>query len=61
MPPERLSDRLLVRLIMASGGRFWLDVARYSDDRLNSTKDDPYSKQLRYRDWVVAAFNDDMP
>ena len=42
-------------------GRYWLDVARYSDDRLNSTKDDPYPNAYRYRDWVVQAFNDDMP
>jgi hypothetical protein len=42
-------------------GRYWLDVARYSDDRLNSTQDDPYPNSFRYRDWVIAAFNDDMP
>src|SRR5581483_11380794 len=42
-------------------GRFWLDVARYSDDRLNSTQDDPYPNAWRYRDWVIQAFNDDMP
>lgn len=42
-------------------GRYWLDVARYSDDRLNSTQDDPYPNAYRYRDWVIQAFNDDMP
>ena len=42
-------------------GRYWLDVARYSDDRLNSTQDDPYPNSFRYRDWVIRAFNDDMP
>jgi hypothetical protein len=42
-------------------GRFWLDIARYSDDRLNSTQDDPYPNAWRYRDWVIQAFNDDMP
>ena len=42
-------------------GRYWLDVARYSDDRLNSTQDDPYENSFRYRDWVIAAFNSDMP
>jgi mono/diheme cytochrome c family protein len=41
--------------------RYWLDVARYSDDRLSSTKDDPYPNAYRYRDWVAQAFNDDMP
>jgi hypothetical protein len=42
-------------------GRYWLDTARYSDDRLNSTKDDPYEHAWRYRDWVIQAFNEDMP
>lgn len=42
-------------------GRYWLDVARYSDDRLNSTQDDPYPNAWRYRDWVIQAFNEDMP
>ena len=42
-------------------GRYWLDVARYSDDRLNSTQDEPYPNAFRYRDWVIKAFNDDMP
>ncbi len=42
-------------------GRHWLDVARYSDDRLNSTQDEPYPNAWRYRDWVITAFNDDMP
>jgi hypothetical protein len=42
-------------------GRHWLDVARYSDDRLNSTEDEPYPNAFRYRDWVIKAFNDDMP
>ncbi len=42
-------------------GRHWLDVARYSDDRLNSTQDEPYENAWRYRDWVIRAFNEDMP
>ena len=42
-------------------GRYWLDVARYSDDKLNSTQDEPYPNAFRYRDWVIAAFNQDMP
>ncbi|MBI3679328.1 MAG: PSD1 domain-containing protein [Acidobacteria bacterium] len=42
-------------------GRHWLDVARYSDDLLNSTQDQPYDNAYRYRDWVIQAFNDDMP
>ncbi|MDQ1468648.1 MAG: hypothetical protein QOJ99_128, partial [Bryobacterales bacterium] len=42
-------------------GRYWLDIARYSDDKLNSTQDEPYPNSFRYRDWVIAAFNSDMP
>ena len=42
-------------------GRYWLDVARYSDDRLNSTMDSPYEHAYFYRDWVIDAFNRDMP
>ncbi len=42
-------------------GRYWLDVARYSDDKLNSTMDEPYANSFRYRDWVIRAFNEDMP
>ena len=42
-------------------GRYWLDIARYSDDKLNSTEDEPYKNGFRYRDWVISAFNADMP
>jgi len=42
-------------------GRYWLDVARYSDDRLDSEVEDPYPNAFRYRDWVIDAFNQDMP
>ncbi len=34
-------------------GRYWLDVARYSDDKLNSTQEEPYPNAFRYRDWVI--------
>ncbi len=42
-------------------GRHWLDVARYSDDLLNTLKEDPLPNAFRYRDWVIKAFNDDLP
>jgi hypothetical protein len=42
-------------------GRYWLDVARYSDDKLDSEVEDPYANAFRYRDWVINAFNQDMP
>ena len=42
-------------------GRVWLDIARYSDDRLDSERDNPYPAAFRYRDWVIQAIQDDMP
>lgn len=42
-------------------GRYWLDVARYSDDQLASQFEIPHPNAFRYRDWVIQAFNDDMP
>lgn len=42
-------------------GRHWLDVARYTDDKLNIVADEPYPNAFRYRDWVIQALNDDMP
>ncbi|HWC00462.1 MAG TPA: DUF1549 domain-containing protein, partial [Bryobacteraceae bacterium] len=42
-------------------GRYWLDVARYSDDKLNIVADEPYPNAFRYRDWVIRAMNEDMP
>ena len=42
-------------------GRYWLDVARYADDRLDSDVELPYPNSFRYRDWVIQALNRDMP
>jgi hypothetical protein len=42
-------------------GRYWLDVARYSDHQLTAEGDGPLPNAFEYRDWVVQAFNDDMP
>ncbi len=42
-------------------GRYWLDVARYADDRLDSDVELPYPNSFRYRDWVIQSFNQDMP
>ncbi len=41
-------------------GRYWLDVVRYADTSgYERDQEKPYS--WRYRDWVVEAFNSDMP
>jgi hypothetical protein len=42
-------------------GRHWLDVARYSDTGGWSQDNRSHPFAWRYRDWVVAAFNADMP
>jgi cytochrome c553 len=58
----RLVDRLLASARYGERwGRHWLDVARYSDDKLDPTGETPYENSFRYRDWVIKAFNDDMP
>jgi hypothetical protein len=46
--------------------RMWLDVARYAEDDYRSLDPmgrgyAPYENAYVYRDWVVKAFNDDMP
>ena len=42
-------------------GRHWLDVARYSDGMGASQDSKPLPNAWRYRDWVVDAFNRDLP
>jgi Protein of unknown function (DUF1549)/Protein of unknown function (DUF1553)/Planctomycete cytochrome C len=47
-------------------GRFWLDVARYGEDDYRSLNPfprgyRPYPNAYIYRDWVIQAFNDDLP
>ena len=42
-------------------GRYWLDVARYAEDQAHTFAVIPNTNAYRYRDWVIAAFNEDMP
>lgn len=42
-------------------GRYWLDVARYSEDQAHTFATKPNTNGYRYRDWVISAFNRDMP
>ncbi|MBA3699647.1 MAG: DUF1553 domain-containing protein [Planctomycetes bacterium] len=41
-------------------GRHWLDVVRYADSA-GDNSDFPIPQMRRYRDWVIDAFNRDMP
>ncbi|MDP1796421.1 MAG: DUF1549 domain-containing protein, partial [Planctomycetaceae bacterium] len=41
-------------------GRHWLDVARYADTA-GDNSDYPIPQMHRYRDWVIDAFNRDLP
>jgi hypothetical protein len=58
---ERLVDRLLASPHFGERfGRQWLDLARYAD---SDGYEDDFARPdaWRYRDWVIAAFNGDMP
>lgn len=58
---EKVIDRLLASPRYGERwGRHWLDVMRYADST-GSDEDHRYPHAWRYRDYVVKAFNDDMP
>jgi Protein of unknown function (DUF1549)/Protein of unknown function (DUF1553)/Planctomycete cytochrome C len=57
---ERLVERLLTSPLYGERwGRFWLDLARYAD--VTEPWSDVKAPAHVYRDWVVRAFNDDLP
>ncbi len=60
---ERLIDRLLASPRYGERwARHWLDVARYADsvnDSVNAGQ--RYAWSYTYRDWVIAALNEDLP
>lgn len=59
---EKLVDRLLKSPAYGERwGRHWLDVARYSEDQAHTFAVKPKTQAWRYRDWVIQAFNEDMP
>ena len=44
--------------------RYWLDVAGYGEDDVRGSAEPPksaYPNAWRYREWVIEAFNSDMP
>ena len=64
-PSPNAYERLVDRVLASAGfgerwGRHWLDLARYADS--NGYEDDAQRPDAwRFRDWVVAAYNSDMP
>ncbi|WP_321473723.1 PSD1 and planctomycete cytochrome C domain-containing protein [uncultured Paludibaculum sp.] len=63
----KVVDRLLASQAYGERwGRIWLDVARYGEDDYRSLDPmrrglNPYPNAHVYRDWVIQAFNDDLP
>jgi hypothetical protein len=58
---ERVAERLLASPRYGEHwGRHWLDVARYADSTGND-EDHRYPYAWRYRDYVIEAFNSDLP
>ncbi|MBK9166965.1 MAG: PSD1 domain-containing protein [Bryobacterales bacterium] len=56
---ERAVERLLASPQYGERwGRHWLDVARYADTRDRGAR---FAFSYTYRDWVIRAFNEDMP
>ncbi len=59
---EAVVDRLLASPAYGERwARFWLDVARYGEDQAHTFQARLYPNGYRYRDWLIKAFNDDMP
>jgi hypothetical protein len=60
---ERAVDRLLASPRFGERwGRHWLDVARYADTKGYVFQEDRnYAGAYKYRDWVIGAFNADLP
>ena len=64
---DKVVDRLLASPRYGERwGRHWLDVARYAEDDVRGLDPKgrgymPFEGAYRYRDWVIAAFNADLP
>ena len=58
-PYEQIVDRLLASKHFGERwARYWLDIARYSDEGIQARA---FAISWTYRDWVIEAFNEDMP
>jgi hypothetical protein len=66
-PSDDAYEQVIERLLASPQygqrwGRYWLDVARYGEDNPTSEATNrPYPFAWRYRDWVIDAFNRDVP
>ncbi len=59
---EKVINRLLESVHYGERwGRYWLDVARYSEDQAHTFSVKRNTNGFRYRDWVISAFNADLP
>ncbi|MBN9522067.1 PSD1 domain-containing protein [bacterium] len=59
---EKLIDRLLASPRYGERwARHWLDVARYAEDQAHTFAVTPKRNAYLYRDWVIRAFNSDLP
>ena len=57
---ERLVDRLLAKPQYGEHmARYWLDLVRFADT--NGIHHDHYREMTPYRDWVIRAFNENLP
>lgn len=58
---ERLIERLLANPAYGERwGRHWMDVIRYADTA-GDNSDYPIPQMYRYRNWIIEAFNRDLP
>lgn len=65
---DRIATAELVDRLLASPhygerwARYWMDLARYADNKGYVFQEDrEYPEAFRYRDWLVSAFNRDLP
>ena len=59
---ETVVDRLLKSPHFGERwARYWLDIARYSEDDVLGLSQESYPNAWRYRDWVIEAYNRDLP